>query len=248
MTLLAATLPGRAASYLVTNQPGWNLIANQLDGPNGNNIRVVIQNAPIGSQVRKFNLATKAFGSVELLTAAGGWLPGTNILNPGEGIYFSNASPASFIMTFSGNPHVPALPLNIGPNPVLVARQTNAVASISDILGYNPPNRTVLYQFIPGAGHDPNVFASPNYTIYGLAGGAWITPPGQPTNIHVGESVWISGFATASQSPTPPPPLSRSPLPAPRMPASTSSRSATRSARRPAPAPPSGSVISSHPC
>src|SRR6266404_8311523 len=126
LAMLAPTIATRAATnYTIANASGWNLIANQLDGPNGNTIANVIPSAPVGSQVKKFNLTTKTFQTVETLTAAAGWSPGTNILNPGDGLYFFNSSAGNFNLTFSGNPHVPVLPLNIGPGMVLVARQTN---------------------------------------------------------------------------------------------------------------------------
>lgn len=194
--LFAAGAGVQAASYTVTNLPGWNLIANQLDSPNGNNIKNVIPSPPIGSLVKRFNLTTKTFDSLEIFTAAGGWLPGTNVLNPGDGLYFSNTLAGNFNMVFNGNPHVPVLPLNIGNATVLVARQTNDIASVTNILGYNPPVFTVVYQFIPGSGHDPNVLAPPNYTIYALRPTGWAAPPGPPSAIKVGESVWIATNGT----------------------------------------------------
>ncbi|MCL5098587.1 MAG: hypothetical protein M1608_13870, partial [Candidatus Omnitrophica bacterium] len=188
----AAFTGGQAASYSISLAPGWNLIANQVDGANGNGIRIIIPAAPLGSQLMKYNLATKSFGAIETYTAAAGWLPGTNVLNPGEGIYFSNSLSSTFNLTINGISHTPVLPLNIGPGTVLVARQTNDVATIANILGYNPPNFTIVYRFNPGHGFDPDTLASPNYTIYTLKDGAWTSPPGAPVDIRVGESVWVS--------------------------------------------------------
>ncbi len=190
--LLLITGVARSATYNITNAPGWNLIANQLNSPNGNNIRNVILNPPFNSTVRRFNLQTKAFGSTETYTAGAGWLPGTNILNPGDGLYFFNSAAASSVLTINGNPNTPVLPLNLGSGLVLVARQTNGIASITNILGYPPPNFTAVYRFNPAAGSDPNSLTPPNYTIHALKGGAWNTPPGAPSNIRVGESVWVT--------------------------------------------------------
>ena len=38
----------RAATYNITNAPGWNLIASQLDGANGNGIRSILPAGPSG--------------------------------------------------------------------------------------------------------------------------------------------------------------------------------------------------------
>src|SRR5215831_11089842 len=72
-------------SYTITNFPGWNLIANQLDNTNGNNINNVIPDAPPGSVLYKFNRTlggfdAEVFDDIDLI-----WEPGTTSLNPGEG-------------------------------------------------------------------------------------------------------------------------------------------------------------------
>ena len=192
----AAAPWGQAASYTITAAPGWNLIANQLDSLRGNGIRNVIPAAPLGSQIIRYNLATKAFGSIEtyqmLLTGAQTWVPGTNILNPGDGLYFYNGATTNVVLTISGNPHVPVLPLDIGTGPVLVASQTNATATVTRILGYAPPDFTAVFRFVPGVGQDPNVLAPPHYVVYALRGKEWVTPPGTPPSFNVGESVWIT--------------------------------------------------------
>src|SRR5258706_1224753 len=84
---LALTSTSQAAtSYTVVAAPGWNLVANQLDSPNGNNIRNVIPNTALNAQVIRFNRATGSFDGVETLTALAGWQPGTTSLNPGDGL------------------------------------------------------------------------------------------------------------------------------------------------------------------
>ncbi|MEI6565624.1 MAG: HYR domain-containing protein [Verrucomicrobiota bacterium] len=183
----------RAATYNITNAPGWNLIASQLDGANGNGIRAILPAGPSGSQLIGYSLSRGAFGSVEtsqplLVTAGTTWNPGTNIINPGDGLIYFNSAATNFIMTITGNPHVPVLPINVGSNMVLVARQTNAVASVTNILGFPPNNGTVVYQFIPGNGHSFAYLVSSNYNISFLKGGVWT--PSSPT-IRVGESVWL---------------------------------------------------------
>jgi len=197
--VLATVAGGRAASYTITNAPGWNLIANQLDSPNGNSIGNVLPPASVPnlSRLMKFNLATKTFNGVETRTISpiSGqpiWQPGTNILNPGDGLIFSNWSSTPLLMTLSGNPHVPVLPLGIWTGLVLVARQTNALASITNILGYNPRDFTAVYRFNPGTGRDPNVFAPPHYTVYALKDGVWTDPNGAPFPIRLGEAVWVT--------------------------------------------------------
>lgn len=197
--MLALATASHAASYITTNAPGWNLIVNQLDGANGNNIRNVIIRPPTGSVLAHFNPATKAF-ETEVFQNVGGtlqWMPGTAVLNPGDGLMFSNAAAANVLVTFSGNPHVPVLPVNLGTGLNVLGRQTNATATVADILGITPPNFTVVYRFIPGAGHDPNVFSPSNYTVYSMKGGAWVSPPGAPPSFNVGESVVITTNGSA---------------------------------------------------
>ncbi len=193
--ILALAAGSQAATMSITNSPGWNLIANQLVGDGGNNIRLLIRTAPLGSQLKRFNLATGAFDSTEtfqqLPTGGQAWVPGTNILNPGDGLYFYNNSSSNFVMTIAGLTHVPVLPLAIGNATVLVGRQTNEVAAIADILGYKAPPFTYVYQFRPGVGQDPNSFTPANYVIYAMTASGWITPPGAPSNIKIGESVWV---------------------------------------------------------
>jgi hypothetical protein len=149
--VLATVMGGHAATYTITNAPGWNLIANQVDGANGNGIQMILPaaNVPNGSRLMKFNLATKSFNTVEVRTispASGQaiWQPGTNILNPGDGLMFSNAQTTTLLTTNTGNSHVPVLPLSIGSNLVLVARQTNDLASATNILGFTPPDFTAV--------------------------------------------------------------------------------------------------------
>jgi IgGFc binding protein/HYR domain len=188
-------------SYTVTNLPGFNLIANQLTSPNGNTIGNVIPSAPFGSMVLRWDIPTAKFQTA-ILTATGGWQPSTMLLNPGDGLEFSNSSAANFVMTFSGSPHVPVLPVTLN-GLSLLARQTNGIGTITNILGVNPPNQTVVYQFIPGPGHDPSVFTAANYIIYALSGGVWTTPAGPPNNIPIGASVWITTNGSAPSVTTP---------------------------------------------
>jgi hypothetical protein len=193
LVAIAALWPlaaARADTYVITNLPGWNLIANQLDSPNGNGIRNVIPSAPAGSQLLRFNPTTKTFNPVETYNLTGSWQPGTNILNPGIGLYFSNAATANFPMTITGNPHVPVLPVPIGSGLALIARQTNDLGTFNNILGYNPPDFSVVYRFNPGSGRDPNLLAPPHYSIYSFrTATGW--SPAPPTN-RVGESWWVA--------------------------------------------------------
>ena len=167
------TLGADAATYIVTNAPGWNLIANQQNNAVSNRAVNLFPGATVNSRVMKYNLATKSFQTTEILTVGASWVPGTNVFNPGEGLYFSNASAVNYIWTNTGNAFTPVLPLSIGTNVVLVARQTNALGSVTNILGFPPVNGTVVYRFNPGAGRDPNIFAPPHYTVYVFKAGAW---------------------------------------------------------------------------
>ena len=192
---LAAAARTPAANYTITTAPGWNLIANQLDRTNGNTIRNVILRPPVGSQLRRFNLSSNRFDTLETFVQSplGGsaWTPGTSILNPGDGLLFFNPTTTSADLVISGNPHVPKLPLRIS-GLALVARQTNDNATVDQILGFAPADGTAVFRFIPGPGHDPEIFSPANYTIYVFKGRTWVTPPGPPPAFNIGESVWIT--------------------------------------------------------
>jgi len=200
--VLAMAASSYAASYNVTLAPGWNTIANQITTDGGNNVRTIFLRPapPLGSKLQHFDLTTGTFGSLETYEQlpSGGttWIPGTNILNTGDGVVFFNPTSSNVTLTINGIAHVPKLPINIGSGPALVGRQTNDVATLTDILGFKPPNFTAVYRFIPGPGHDPTVFASSNFTVYAFNAGAWATPPGVPPTFNVGESIWVTTNGT----------------------------------------------------
>src|SRR5205085_1919868 len=81
---------------------------------------------------------------------------------------------------------------NIGPGMVLIGRQTNDIATVTNILGFNPSVGTIVYRFNAAAGNDPHIFGAANYTIHALQSSGWATPPGPPNAIRIGESVWLT--------------------------------------------------------
>lgn len=96
-----------AVGYVnVTLKPGYNLIANPLNGTN-NNINTVIPTAPNGSIAFKWNFASQQFAAADTFADGFGWIDNafqlsTTVLNPGEGFFFQNNSGADATLTFVG--------------------------------------------------------------------------------------------------------------------------------------------------
>jgi hypothetical protein len=176
-----------ADSYTITIQPGWNLIANQLDN-GGNTLSEILPNLPVACTLLKFDAATQGNGQTAFFDPeSGGWMS-LFTLQPGEGALLENSGTEAFTVTFTGMPHVPILPVTLYPGLNLLSRQTNDIGTYENIVGLPPSlcTTTRVYRF--NAGRDPGVFAPPNYTIYTFQNGQW--DPQAPT-IDVGEAVWI---------------------------------------------------------
>jgi hypothetical protein len=101
-----AVFSQNAVGYVnVTVRPGYNLIANPLNGTN-NLLSTVIPTAPDGSTVFKWNNGAQQFAQADTFLG-GAWLdsgfnPSTTVVNPGEGIFFQNNSGANATITFVG--------------------------------------------------------------------------------------------------------------------------------------------------
>lgn len=131
-----------AVGYInVTIQPGYNLVANQLNGTN-NAVATVIPSAPDSTRILKWNGAIQDFEAWGFVAGVG-WLdeatgePPTGSLNPGEGFFVQNqtAPPAPFTLTFVGEvPQGTNLTVTIGQNYNLVSSIVPLVPSMV------PPN------------------------------------------------------------------------------------------------------------
>jgi hypothetical protein len=97
-----------AVGYVnVTLVPGYNLIANPLNGTN-NNVNTVIPTAPGGSVILRWDAATQNFNpNGDTYFDGLGWLdnafnPSTTDLNPGQSFFLQNNSGANATITFVG--------------------------------------------------------------------------------------------------------------------------------------------------
>ncbi|MEY2428334.1 MAG: large repetitive protein, partial [Verrucomicrobiota bacterium] len=193
LVLPAPPPPPALSSYSINIQPGLNLIANQLDN-GGNTLQEIIQTVPPltdGSVISKYDNASGTWANDTYSSALGAWVPGNIRLNPGEGAFFSNASPATLNLTFSGTPHVPgpypAIPAGVA---YLLSRQTNAPATYQDIVGTGPVADAAVYKWNN---------SSNTYTAYTFDGTAW--SGGSEPTAAIGEAMWIApaGGAPVSQ-------------------------------------------------
>jgi hypothetical protein len=135
VTLVALATPcSFADQYTIAIKPGLNLIANQLDH-GSNSLSEVMPVVPNGCVLYKYDNAAGAYRISSFFDV---WMEmatqGTTTLGPGDGAFLQ--SPTNFTLTFSGAPHVPALPVSI-PNDkcYLLSRQTNGPGTPDNITG-----------------------------------------------------------------------------------------------------------------
>jgi RHS repeat-associated protein len=175
-------------SYTIPVQTGLNLIANQLDH-GSNRLNEILTGLPDGCALYKYNNAAGNWDSSTYSAAQQSWQPTNIVLNPGEGAFFQ--SPSNFTLVFTGNPHVPVLPVAIPSGAAyLLSRQTNDVGDYTSIVGMAPTNGALLHRW-----------TGTSYATYTFTASAW--SPSNPV-VAVGESVWISPMCGV------PPPLGAS--------------------------------------
>ena len=109
----------------VTLQPGFNLIANPLNGTN-NNINTIIPTAPADSVIQRWSVAAQTFLPSDTYVDFspdpgsgcydGGFNLSTSVINPGEGFFLQNVSGSQTTITFVGEVPQGSLTNNIGQN------------------------------------------------------------------------------------------------------------------------------------
>jgi hypothetical protein len=110
-----------AVGYVnLTIVPGYNLIANPLNGTN-NNINTIIPVAPADTEAFGWNNASQQFAGSDTYFEGLGWLdsaftPSTTVFNPGLAFFVRNAGVTNFTLTFVGDVPQGALTNNILPN------------------------------------------------------------------------------------------------------------------------------------
>jgi hypothetical protein len=185
-------------------KPGWNLIANQLDNPNGNWLgNILLSNAspalPDGSQVFKFiNNSPSAFpwAVASYHQALSTWIPNNIDLNPGEGAFVFNPSPSPFSNTFSGLKLLPrstAYPFTSNHLFYLLSDQACEPSTYDLIVGAPPSLFSEVVQWT----WTTNLSSIPNYLSYFYAknkssGATNWNDTGPPPALGIGESAWVS--------------------------------------------------------
>jgi hypothetical protein len=166
-------------SYTITVDPGFNLIANQLDN-GGNRVNEVL---PLPSDVAeanlfKFDAGTQNYTLASTFTPGFGWSPPSATLVPGEGAYLNIEAPSPVNLTFTGLRRCERrLPLCPVQGYQLVSDQLPEPGDFASIVGLAPVAGTVVLQQTPG-GFVTNTFN----------GSAW--SPAPPT-ARVGEAWFL---------------------------------------------------------
>jgi hypothetical protein len=145
---LLGALNSFADSYTLTVPPGTSTIANYLDH-GANTLDEVLTNLPDGTQILKWNCGS--YTTYTYSNSIPGWSPGGGTLKPGEGAFISNRLSSPLTITFTGNPHTPfypwPLPCGCFANNLVSSQTPNSPASIAQILGYPPPDGTLVYKW-----------------------------------------------------------------------------------------------------
>ena len=166
---LKAEVP--APTVTVVAKPGWNLIANPLNGTN-NLLNTILPNVPLESQVMLWNPVLQDFDTVSIHDGTA-WLdnstgnPSTTSVNPGEGFFFFNSSPADITLNFRGQlafarPPIPATILRGGY--VLLSRGDLGPGTFDNVVGLPPE---------PGCQFLTFNATTQNYSTNSFSGGSW---------------------------------------------------------------------------
>jgi CHU_C Type IX secretion signal domain/HYR domain/Immunoglobulin domain/Bacterial Ig-like domain len=182
MTLKAA-VPGPTVTVIA--KPGWNLIANPLNGTN-NLLDTILPGVPQESQVMKWNPVLQIFDASSIYDSGLGWLsietlqPSTTSANPGEGFFFFNPGATDIPLTFRGEPALPSLPAPIVRGGyVLLSRRDVGPGTFANIVGLPPEEGCQFLTFNA---------ATQNYSSNVFSGGGWSL--GAPT-LGIAQSAFV---------------------------------------------------------
>ena len=174
-------LPALPVNYSGSVPAGLSLIANQLDH-GSNTLNEILPGVPDGCVFFKYDNLTNRWTSSAYDAGSARWNPTNITLNPGEGGFIQ--CPTAFSFVFTGQPHVPVLPVAIPAGAAyLLSRQTNDIGNYANIAGVPPASGAVLYRW-------NNTDSS--YTAYTYPSDLSATDPA----LNIGESVWISPSGT----------------------------------------------------
>jgi len=168
-------------NYTLTAQPGFNLIANQLNR-SSNGLGTVLPGVPQESQVLKFqnnNYTTDIFDGTDWVNALT-QEPSVTTVSPGEGFFFFNPGPAAVPLTFTGQAVPPSLPAPIVRGGyVLLSRRDFGPGTFAKIVGLAPENGCRFVTF-------NSLFQSYSTNIFD--GAQWLL--GNPATA-IGESAFV---------------------------------------------------------
>lgn len=198
-TLLAQTYSANVVGYInVTNYPGFNLIANQLNASPDNKITNIIpaDKVPNESSVYKLNPATGLFDSLTSIDQA--W-EGNNLdlsVGPGEGMFTKITGLNNVVLTFVGDVKLSSsVPIVEGFSIVSSALPIAGAldAALPSGLGYPGRNGDSVYQY------------SATLRLYNhinsLVDGAWEGTDSVSPQIAVGEAFFVKNTGGAGHAP-----------------------------------------------
>jgi hypothetical protein len=160
----------------VTLVPGYNLLANPLNGTN-NVVTTVLPSVPEGTTLLTWNSGIADFNQAEVFIG-GGWLDefggtSTRVLAPGQGFFLQNNSGANSTVTFVGEVPQGALTNKITPGYGFYGSQVPQSAGLT-ALGF--PG-------VEGMSYSPWDKVLQDYgQAFAYTGGTWFNPGGDPVD------------------------------------------------------------------
>jgi hypothetical protein len=134
-------------SYTIELNPGFNSIANHLDG-RGNWLDEIFLEVPDGAQLYKFDPGTGEFTDPAEYSLEFGWFwpdPFVGTLSPGEGAFMQVPAAGSLLVT--GEPHLPQRRTDVQPGLNFVSCQTTQTCGFPELFGFGPIPGDVVYKF-----------------------------------------------------------------------------------------------------
>lgn len=162
----------------LTLNPGYNMLANQLDNGNGNILQDILPNPPGNLTVWKFTGAGYQQASyVALGGGTGLWIGGDAMsLAPGEGAFFQNTDAAAYNITFVGEVRQgDNMAIDIPVGYKIVSSIPPQAGALQTDLNFQPSLLDTIWMWT-GNGYDQFSYV-----------GVWV--PGEPT-VDVGEAFW----------------------------------------------------------
>jgi len=174
-TSMAQVFSVNAVGFVTVDVPkGLSMIANPLVAPT-NTISALFASAADGTTIYKYDGTSFSINTLDL----GEWGNPNDTLVPGEGAFISNASAASFPVTFVGEVKQGSLSHSVPKNLSIQSSEVPQSGKVATDLGYPASDGDTIYQYDN---------ASKAYVIHVLDLGEW--SGGEPVP-KVGESFFV---------------------------------------------------------